>query len=40
MIAARILSALERIAFCEWAESWPAIALMWAGVIALAAGWL
>ena len=24
----------------SWIESWPAVGLMWAGVIALAAGWL
>lgn len=31
---------LATIARCEWIESWPALALMWAGITALAAGWL
>ena len=31
---------MSRLLSCRWIESWPALALMWAGVIALAAGWL
>ena len=31
---------LNRITRASWIESWPAIGLMWAGIAALAAGWL